>query len=87
MSGGSGLYFCCLAVLDQSADRRVVQVEISGDFNLAVSIPVNRIDDTLIAFGFFLCGLIKELLQTRSSEKPLLLRDLFDRAFAGYMIR
>jgi hypothetical protein len=74
-------------VLDQSADGRVVQVEMSGDFNLAVAMLVNRVGDQLIALGCLFSGFIKEPFQSRSSEKPLLLGNLFDRVFAGYMIR
>ena len=83
---GSGLYFCCFVILNQSADRRVVQIEMSRDFNLAVAMLVNRVGDQLIALGSRFSGLIKEPFQSRSSEKPLLLGDLFDRVFAGYMI-
>jgi hypothetical protein len=83
----SGLYLCCFVILNQSADGRVVQIEMSRDFNLAVAMLVNRIGDQLIALGSLFSGLIKEPFQSRSSEKPLLLGDLFDCVFAGHMIR
>jgi hypothetical protein len=87
MRVGSGLYLCCSVILNQSADGRVVEIKMLADFNLSVPMMVNRVCDQLIALGFLLCGLIKELLQSRSSEKPLLLWDFFDHVFAGHMIR
>src|SRR5689334_7536338 len=83
---GSGLCFCCFVFVDQSADGRVVQIEMSRDFNLAVAVLVNRIGDQLIALGSPFYGLVKEPFQSRSSEKPLLLGDLFDHVFPNHMI-